>query len=91
MNRKMPTNVSDGTGTNQGHFGPLGRNTLQEPAFYDYDFSLGERYAHRPHARCLVRWLVLVLIAGSVSMAQTSSALREPDSGPLAIKQGGER
>jgi hypothetical protein len=48
-------------------------------------FSSGEGHARRLRARCLVRWLIPILIAGSVSMAQTNSALRKPDSGPTAI------
>src|SRR5260370_29607631 len=86
MNRKMPTNVSEGTGPNQGRFGALGRNTWVGTAVYDYDVSLGEGHGRRPRARCLVRWLILILIAASVSMAQTNSALRKPDSGLMAAK-----
>jgi hypothetical protein len=36
--------------------------------------------------RCLVRWLIPILIASSVSMAQTSGALRKPDSASTAVK-----
>ena len=36
--------------------------------------------------RCLVRWLIPVLIASSVSMAQTNNAVRKHDSGPIAVK-----
>jgi hypothetical protein len=39
-----------------------------------------------PHARWLMRWLILMLIASSVSMAQTNNAVRKHDSGPIAVK-----
>jgi hypothetical protein len=42
MNRKMPTNVSEGARPNQGSFGTLGRNAFWGSAFYDCDLSLGE-------------------------------------------------
>jgi hypothetical protein len=35
-----PINVPGGTGTNQGRFGTLGRNTFRGPAFYNFDFAL---------------------------------------------------
>jgi arabinoxylan arabinofuranohydrolase len=86
MNRKIQTTVSEGFPPNQGRFGTLGRNTFRGPAFYDCDVSLSEGHARRPRARCLVRWLILILIAGSVSMAQTNGALRMPDSSPIVTK-----
>jgi hypothetical protein len=70
----------------RGRFGTLGRNTFPGPAFFDNDFSLREGHARKPVARCLVRWLILKLIAGSVSMAQTNSAPRKADSDPIATK-----
>ena len=36
----IPINVPGGTGSNQGRFGTLGRNTFRGPAFYDFDISL---------------------------------------------------
>jgi len=36
----IPIHVPGGTGTNQGRFGTLGRNTFRGPAFYNFDFAL---------------------------------------------------
>jgi hypothetical protein len=36
----IPIFVDGGSGSNQGRFGSLGRNTFRGPAFYDYDFAL---------------------------------------------------
>lgn len=36
----IPINVPGGTGSNQGRFGTLGRNSFRGPAFYDFDISM---------------------------------------------------
>ena len=36
----IPIHVPGGTGSNQGRFGTLGRNTFRGPAYYDFDFAL---------------------------------------------------
>ena len=36
----IPIHLPGGTGTNQGRFGTLGRNTFRGPAFYNFDFAL---------------------------------------------------